>query len=476
MKCIIFARVSTQAQSLESQVQSLQNEAVKQGYDIDNQIIVQAKESAISLKEEERIGLETLKSTVLSNKEVNCLFTWEISRISRQPKQIYSVRDFLIEHHIRWINLEPYIEVLDSNGNQNQMSNIMLSIFTSMAETETQIKKERAKRGIAHAKEAGTIMGGDALRGYKVNRKTKRYEIDPIESQKVQNIFQMYSTGEWTYRKLAIELKDRGYFLNTDIHSIAGILCGWINDERYTGAGPQYPAIISKELFDKCQKVKNSHIRITRTANKHEGLCKGIIYSKATGYALIVQGIKYSTHGDYKPVVSVVRKNVDPLVSDFVQTMINKYYRNTDKIKKELESHNKLFIKKLAVITYNKLKTKEKLERVEESYIEGRITKQKANDMSSKYKTELELLDKEELGLGEEFNKKKDFLNSLSPIDFSKLDFQDKRKYLLQVISKIEIYKEKPLCRTTEVTIHCKLDNKEHVYLLNSNTGKYKLI
>lgn len=475
-KCICFSRVSTKRQDLDQQTSAIIDEAKKLGYDDESIVMVEFKESGISLKEEERQGIERIRELISNDPDIDCIVCWELSRIARRADIIYSMRDFFVEHHVRWISLTPYMELIDSTGKQTQMASLMLGIFTAFAESEMEIKKERAKRGIAHAKEVGTISGGAPLRGYKINRKTKKYEIDPIESKKVQTIFQMYSTGEWTYRKLAVELKDRGYFLNTNIHSIAGILNGWMNDTRYIGSSNQYPQIISKELFDKCQEIMKKHKIDTTTANKKNMLCKGIIHSKTTGYSLIGYASRYHTHPDYKPSVSIQQDIIDNLVSDFTQNMINKYYRNSDKIKKELESHNKLFIKKLAVITYNRLKTEEKLERLQETYIEGKISKAKSEQLLQKYQVDIKMYESQEINLGEEFNKKKDFLNSLSPIDFSKLDFQDKRKYLLQVISKIEIYKERPLCRTTEVTIHCKLDNKQYVYLLNSNTGGYKLI
>lgn len=476
MKCIIFVRVSTSAQSFESQIQSLQEEAVRQDYPIESHIIIKNKESAISLKEEERRGLEELKSVILSTAEVSCLFTWEISRISRQPSQIFSIRDFLIEHNIRWINLEPYVEVIDKHGQQNQMSNILLHIFSSLSETETQIKKERAKRGIQHSREAGTIAGGAALRGYKINRKTKRYEVDPADSRFIKNVFKMYATAQYTYRSLAKELKERGYFPSTDIHSISGIIGGWLNDERYTGTSNRYPQIISPDLYNRCKEVMEIHRIKTNTANKRRLLCKGIIYSKITGYALIGYASRYHTHPDYKPSVSIQQNVLDRLVGDFTQMMMNKYYRNTDKIKIQLDKEEKVFIKKLATITYERLRAQEKLDRTAESYIEGKINKEKEQQLSAKYKDQISQAEQAETRLGEEFSKKKDFLNSLTPIEFLSLDFNDKRKYVLQVISKIEVYKSKPLCRTSEITIHCKLDDKKYVYLLSSNDGSYKLI
>ena len=53
-KCICFCRVSTQLQSLDEQKETVIANAIADGYKRDEIAIVEGKESAIKLKEEER--------------------------------------------------------------------------------------------------------------------------------------------------------------------------------------------------------------------------------------------------------------------------------------------------------------------------------------------------------------------------------------------------------------------------------------
>ena len=56
-KCICFARVSTAIQDLEQQTEELYREAERNGYTKDKVILIENKESAVKLDEEERIAL-----------------------------------------------------------------------------------------------------------------------------------------------------------------------------------------------------------------------------------------------------------------------------------------------------------------------------------------------------------------------------------------------------------------------------------
>ena len=65
--CICFARVSTQSQDLTQQTNAIISEAQKLGYDDEHRIIIEYKESAIYLAEDERAGIESLKKTIEEN-------------------------------------------------------------------------------------------------------------------------------------------------------------------------------------------------------------------------------------------------------------------------------------------------------------------------------------------------------------------------------------------------------------------------
>ena len=60
-KAILFIRVSTEQQHLESQEDTLKRAAVADGYREEDFIIIGKKESAIKLDEDNRQGLQELK-------------------------------------------------------------------------------------------------------------------------------------------------------------------------------------------------------------------------------------------------------------------------------------------------------------------------------------------------------------------------------------------------------------------------------
>lgn len=83
-KVILFVRVSTENQELESQIESLKNAAFIDGYTDEDLIVIAKKESGIKLKEAEREGLNELKRTIERN-DIDGVYLFELSRLSRDP-------------------------------------------------------------------------------------------------------------------------------------------------------------------------------------------------------------------------------------------------------------------------------------------------------------------------------------------------------------------------------------------------------
>ena len=94
-KCILLSRVSTQQQTLEQQTNELLKFAKNRGYNDNSIIVIEDKESAIKLDEEHRQGLIKMKEYIAEDKNINCVICYEISRISRQQKVLFSIRDYL---------------------------------------------------------------------------------------------------------------------------------------------------------------------------------------------------------------------------------------------------------------------------------------------------------------------------------------------------------------------------------------------
>lgn len=280
-KIILFARVSTMMQTLESQIKELENEALRQGYEKNSHILIQMKESAVTLDTEERQGIKKLKEYIEEDKDINAVVIYEISRLSRRPKVLYEMRDWLIERHINLICLKPYMILLDEEGKMSQTANLLFSLFGSMAESEGYIRKERMSRGKRAKKAAGGYIGGTPLWGYKVDE-TGQVVIDNELKPVIQKIYDRYEAGEsWT--TLGQWLIDIGVFtgnLNAAVRKIGTV----ISRIEYTGECPNdtypYEQIISKEQYDRCTEIRHNkhkeHAKLKKTA-----LCKGLLYSKS---------------------------------------------------------------------------------------------------------------------------------------------------------------------------------------------------
>lgn len=292
--CICFSRVSTLSQMLESQSVELSKEAERLGYPISQQIQIEYKESAIQLSIDERKGIQELKERVESNKDIDCVIVFEISRLSRQTTMLFELRDWLIEHQIQLVCIKPYFRLLE-DGKLSQTASIVFSLMTSLSESEMVIKKERMLRGRHFKREQNRYIGGRILLGYKVGTDDK-IEIDYDDAETVRKIYRWYAEGKsmvW----IARELEERGLVsgrwngITNIIPSVASVL----KRHEYTGRKCHtynYPRIISDDVFNKVQEkiTKNKAKYITH--KKYLG--QGLIREVTTGLMLTPNSRNYS--------------------------------------------------------------------------------------------------------------------------------------------------------------------------------------
>lgn len=261
MKAILLVRVSTSTQDFEAQLSELKVYAKSKGFN--NYVVITDKESAIKLSEEERNGINTMKEFIENDNEIKAVFVWEISRLARTQKVLYSVRDYLIERKVNlYIKDKNYI-LLNKDGNVNEDTSILFTLFGYFAESEMKLKKERFARARKEKAEKGKFNGGKCLYGYYVDN-DGYLQIKEDEAEQVRYIFNRYSTGDVSIRELTKECKlNNKYEGFWNINNLSGYLkntqyVGYKDTNKYTRI---YPQIISKELFDKCRNVaeKNNY-------------------------------------------------------------------------------------------------------------------------------------------------------------------------------------------------------------------------
>lgn len=280
-KCILLVRVSTTRQELETQEKELYQMALKDGYKDSDIIPICEKESGIKLSEEERVGLIRLKE-VIATEDVDCVYLWEVSRLGRKKKVIFSILDFLISRKIQLIVNEPSIKLLKKDGTVDAGAETIFTLYAQMAESEMREKKARFKRAKKQMALDGKYVGGYVRYGYKLDA-DNNYIIDEEQAKFVRLIYNLYESGRSAYQIL-VEIKERGFV--GSIHLVRSILQSkaYIGYSDEYGNMRHYPIIISKEQYDKCREIaKNNYWAATKV--KETYLCyKKIICTNCGAY------------------------------------------------------------------------------------------------------------------------------------------------------------------------------------------------
>lgn len=393
-KVILFARVSTQHQTLESQIDELKLEAKRMGYEEDEMLLIDFKESAVKLDIEERKGIQALKTSIENDSSIDCVIVYEISRISRQPKMLYEIRDWLISKNVQLICLRPYMRLLE-DGKLSQTASILFSLFGSMAESEGFIRKERMTRGKKHKQALGGYIGGKPLFGYTfINDKLT---IDYREAEIVKKIFDMYEKG-LSAQSIALELMQTGELKHDKIRNATQLILNIIIRGEYCGekspkTAYNYPAIINKAQFVKCREIaKNKRKEHTKT--KKICLLKKLLRCEDNGYLLSpnIANNKYKMYTAEHAMNMTIRIDlIDNLAWEVVKEH-SKKKENEDNyvIMTNLQNESAILLRKVQQAQRKINELLSQIDRIESRIIEGKMSEIKGDQMIDEKRKEIE--------------------------------------------------------------------------------------
>lgn len=425
-KCIIWCRVSTFQQELERQKNELIEMALKEGFEKENQIIIgSAGASAIKLNDIYKKEVDELFKTINTDKDVNTIYAWEISRLARNYLEFYKIYNLIEEKHLQLIIKTDNFRLLNADGSKNQGSEIIMNIMLTFAKQEMETKKERFKSGKMQKASMEIWVGGNLSYGYTINQ-NKKIVINDLEAENVRYIFQSYINGK-SQRQLAHEFYTKGVSITLSL--INRIL----HNERYTGKSfkfkydeldennklkesnleRSYPQIISVEDFEKCQEIsKNNNVK---PKAKNIYYADGILICPSCGGRCSVQKTSYhcfNAHNKYMKY-SIREDSVD----------------KEDKLRKQCKNKLNLSVNVLDSLLWNEVRWRE-FSSLQRSNLE---------DIAN-YKLEIEE-EKKKIEVANERlikvkKKKKNLLNTLIEDDIDKEDYDELK-------SKIEKEKKK---------------------------------
>jgi DNA invertase Pin-like site-specific DNA recombinase len=170
-----YARVSRKSQEANSSLESQKQELVRNGI-LENNIVIEVGSAANEIKN--RPGFQNLIQNVL--KKGDTLVVTKIDRCARNTLEFLKLQDILFKRNIQFISLDlPYSEDLSINK-------LISTTLSSIAEFETNRRKERQIQGISAAKKAGKYQGRKTV----INDKLIS-EVKHLKQQKMLSVTQI---------------------------------------------------------------------------------------------------------------------------------------------------------------------------------------------------------------------------------------------------------------------------------------------
>lgn len=201
-KVVILARVSTQNQEFERQINELSEYAASHNMEV---VKVFSNKVSGAKKMEDRPEIQDMIEYVQANK-VDKILVLEISRLGRSTLESLQLIQRLNEENICLFVKNYNIETLDKNGKINPMAQFLVTILLEVASMERTTTRERIWSGYQNFRKSGGKVG--RKEGYK--KSAEQMKVEYTEELKLlrkgislRNVSKITGTSVNTLRKVA---------------------------------------------------------------------------------------------------------------------------------------------------------------------------------------------------------------------------------------------------------------------------------
>ena len=448
----IYIRVSTEEQakhgySIESQRSRLIEWAKEHNYQIVDVYADEGKSARTKISNRKEL-LRLLED--VKNDKIDRIIIWRLDRWFRNVADYYRIQDILDKNNVDWECSDEDYNTSTSNGR------LYLNIKLSIAQNESDQTSDRIKFNFDNMIKNKRPISGALPIGYKVagEKQNKRVVKDPELSQMVIDMFDKFEE--------TLSIKQTMIYLNENYPQRPIVYEALKNHLQKTQYYGMYRGVedfcepyITKERHDKiCDLIKKNKKKYPRS--EHVYLFSGLIrcYDCKTrmGGSRSVRRKRLDGTQKKVPTYKCNRKYIGTcsnghafiedrleqwLIDNFL-TKLNEYVVSVEEIKDNRKVKD----------TSAKLKRlNEKLDRLNDLYIDGRISKDKYNTEYKTVKNEIKSLSSiktEEKTRN--LKKYKKLLNDSNALDiYKKLTRENKKLFWFEYIDAIEQDPENPL-------------------------------
>ena len=327
-KCIIWVRCSTEKQELESQKKETIEYARELKFD-EFIVIGEVGASAYKVNKLYQEMVDRMKHLIEIDKFIEAVVCWHLNRLARNDKVAMDIKDFLINNKVNLYVREPHVKLLKDNGDVDEGAELVFSVFSTMAKQQAAELRSKVKRARVRDRALKKYTGGKPPSfGYMVEEKF--LVPHPQNADIVREMYELYATGEYSYNQVIKEVNERYGILFTNWH-IREILTKTLYYDNTI-----YPAIITKELYDKVEQQRNNSAS-KPSQYKHHTFANRIIKCPICGTGYTTSMGRYvcpaGKYGCHAPNISI--SNLDGLLWLITSHLESERLLHTDS-KKEL--------------------------------------------------------------------------------------------------------------------------------------------
>ncbi|MCC8400111.1 MAG: recombinase family protein [Rickettsia endosymbiont of Platyusa sonomae] len=313
-KAVILARVSSREQedgySIEAQKYRLQEYCTRAGLEI-LKIFEFSESSTVGKRKKFMEAIDFAKK----QKELVAVVTDKVDRLQRSYKETPLLNDLIDRGKIE---LHFYTENCIIHKHSTSQEKMMWNIFVMMAQSYVDSLRDNVNRSIDQKLRLGEWISTVPIGYLHIKNKGKGSErgkgqiiVDPDRAPIVRKIFETYATGNYTLPEMLKKTREwglrnsrgnQGYLCHSHIHSIIqnpfyyGVMKVQKTGKKYQHI---YPPLITKELFDACQKVRCNWNKKPFKYGEKEYIFRGLIKCVTTG-RVVTADTKKKVYADGK--------------------------------------------------------------------------------------------------------------------------------------------------------------------------------
>lgn len=179
------------------------------------------------------------------NGKLDLILTKEISRFSRNTIDSIKYTELLLSYGVAVLFISDNINTIYPD------SEFRLTLMASLAQDEVRKLSERVKFGIKRSIKEGRV-GGSCLTGY--TKQNGKLKINPQEAHLVKLIFNLYATGQYSFKEISTKLAEQNYYTKKGKNFSETTLKKILTNPRYKGF---YTANLSKVVDYKTHRKES---------------------------------------------------------------------------------------------------------------------------------------------------------------------------------------------------------------------------